>query len=99
MNQQNKRNHWARVLESQQTSNLSIKQFCLDNEINYQTFYYCSKKLSEPDVKAQVQANIVTEPSFDNTNMVVLTLNSGVRAELPANLNPTQIKQWVEALR
>lgn len=99
MNQQHKRNHWASRLEKQRASNLSIKQFCIDNKINYQTFYYWSKKLSEPDVKAQVQPIIVTEPIFDNANVIVLTLNNGIRAELPVNLNPAQIKQWIDALQ
>ena len=99
MNQQNKHDHWTDVLEKQRASHLSIKQFCIDYEINYQTFYYWSKKLREPDVKTQVQPIIVTEPSFDDTNRVVLTLNNGVRAELPANLNSAQIKHWVDALQ
>ncbi len=99
MNQQNKREHWTRVLEKHKASNLSIKQFCIDNDINYQTFYYWSKKISEPDVKTRVQPIIVTEPCFDNTNKVVLTLNNGIRAELPANLNSAQIKHWIEALQ
>ncbi|MGF1907825.1 IS66 family insertion sequence element accessory protein TnpA [Aliivibrio salmonicida] len=50
MNQQGKRNHWANILEQQKESNLSIKQFCIDNEISYQTLYYWSKKLSESEV-------------------------------------------------
>lgn len=99
MKQLNKRDHWKRVLKKQKASNLSIKQFCIDNEINYQTFYYWSKKLNEPEVNTQVQPIIVTEPSFNDANIVVLTLGNGIRAELPANLNSTQIKSWIEALQ
>ncbi|WP_411572439.1 IS66 family insertion sequence element accessory protein TnpA, partial [Vibrio sp. TH_r3] len=43
MNQEQKRHHWAQILEQQQNSNLTIKQFCLDSAINYQTFHYWCK--------------------------------------------------------
>ena len=44
MNQEQNRHRWAQILEQQQNSNLTIKQFCLDTDINYQTFYYWFKK-------------------------------------------------------
>jgi hypothetical protein len=42
MNQAQKRAHWTSVIEQQKQSQLSIKQFCEDNGINYQTFFYWS---------------------------------------------------------
>ena len=102
MDQQSKRDHWTNILEQQKESNLSIKQFCIDNEISYQTFYYWSKKLSESEVTTKIHPIIVTEPTQEQSNIVVLTLNNGLRAELPANLNFKQIKQikhWIDALQ
>ena len=99
MNQQNKREHWANILEKQQQSGFSIKQFCLNNNISYQTFYYWSKKLNQPEPETQVQPIVVTELTESCTNCVVLTFNNGVRAELPTNLNSLQIKHWIEALQ
>ena len=98
MNQQSKRDHWANILEQQKNSNLSIKQFCIDNEISYQTFYYRSKKLSESEITTKIHPIIVTEPTQEQSNIVVLTYN-GLRTELPANLNSKQIKHWVDALQ
>ena len=98
MNQQSKRDHWANISEQQKESNLSIKQFCIDNEISYQTFYYWSKKLSESEITTKIHPIIVTEPTQEQSNIVVLTYN-GLRTELPANLNSKQIKHWVDALQ
>ncbi|MEZ9057275.1 IS66 family insertion sequence element accessory protein TnpA [Vibrio pelagius] len=53
MDQQSKREHWAAILEQQQQSKLSIKQFCIEQKLSYQTFHYWSKKLTqlEPETK------------------------------------------------
>ncbi|OOE56172.1 transposase, partial [Salinivibrio sp. ML323] len=42
MKQAQKRAHWAAIIEQQKQSTVSIKQFCQDNAIPYQTFYYWS---------------------------------------------------------
>ncbi len=99
MNQQDKRTHWAGILEQQQRSGLSIRQFCIDNRISYQTFYYWAKKLNQPEPQTEVQPIVVTEPVTDSSTSVILTFGNGIRAELPATLSPQQIKQWVEALQ
>ena len=99
MNQQSKRDHWANILEQQKNSNLSIKQFCIDNKINYQTLYYWSKKLSESEVTTGIHPIIVTGSTQEQSNIVVLTFYNGLRTELPANLNSKQIKHWVDALQ
>ncbi|WP_241828150.1 IS66 family insertion sequence element accessory protein TnpA [Salinivibrio kushneri] len=52
MKQAQKRAHWAAIIEQQKQSTVSIKQFCQDNAIPYQTFYYWSKRLRE-DEQAQ----------------------------------------------
>jgi hypothetical protein len=98
MSQQTRREHWTNVLEQQQQSGLNIKQFCLVQNISYQTFYYWSKKLTQPEIETKIQPIVVTDPAA-NTNCVVLTLSNGIRAELPTTLNPQQIRHWVEALQ
>ena len=98
MEQQSKREHWATILDQQRQSKLSIKQFCTEQNLSYQTFYYWSKKLTQPEPETKVQPIIVSEP-VASTNCVVLTLSNGIRAELPISLSPSQIKSWVEALQ
>lgn len=98
MRQQTRREHWTNVLEQQQQSGLSIKQFCLGQNISYQTFYYWSKKLTQPEPEPQIQPIVVTDTAT-STSCVVLTFNNGIRAELPTTLDPQQIKHWVNALQ
>ncbi len=98
MDQQSKREHWAAILEQYQQSKLSIKQFCTEQNLSYQTFHYWSKKLTHPKPETKVQPIVVSEP-ITNTSCVVLTLSNGIRAELPTTLSPSQIKSWVEALQ
>ncbi|OBT20558.1 transposase, partial [Vibrio sp. UCD-FRSSP16_10] len=75
MNQEQKRHHWAQILEQQLNSNSTIKQFCLDNGINYQTFHYWFKKLNKLEEQIQVQPIVVTENNVGYTaSVVVLTL-------------------------
>ncbi|MCT8858024.1 IS66 family insertion sequence element accessory protein TnpA, partial [Shewanella xiamenensis] len=61
MNQEQKRAHWATVVEQQKQSTLSIKQFCADSGISYQTFYYWSKRLRSPDATQTLQPIIFNE--------------------------------------
>ena len=99
MNQEQKRHHWDQILEQQRNSNLTIKQFCLDNDINYQTFHYWFKKINKPEEQTQVQPIVVNESYDDHTNVVVLTFDNGIRAELPTNLSASQINHWIDALQ
>ena len=98
MEQQSKREYWTAILEQQRQSNLGIKQFCLEQNISYQTFHYWSKKLTQSEPETRVQPIVVTEPTV-STSCVVLILNNGIRAELPATLSSQQIKTWFEALQ
>ncbi|WP_272513647.1 IS66 family insertion sequence element accessory protein TnpA, partial [Providencia sp. PROV215] len=98
MEQQSKREYWTAILEQQRQSNLGIKQFCSEQNISYQTFHYWSKKLTQSEPETRVQPIVVTEPTV-STSCVVLILNNGIRAELPATLSSQQIKTWFEALQ
>ncbi|MCE2573910.1 IS66 family insertion sequence element accessory protein TnpA [Motilimonas eburnea] len=99
MNQQDKREYWAGMLALYRQSELSIKQFCLDHDIQYKTFYYWSKKLNQTEPVTQLQPIVVTEPCTDANGVAVLVLNNGIRVELPLALPALQIKHWLEALQ
>ena len=99
MNQEQKRAHWTSVIEQQQQSQLSIKQFCEDNSINYQTFFYWSKRLRSPEAIQTLQPIEFDEPHHSLFESVVLLFANGIRAELPAALSPAQIKHGVDVLQ
>lgn len=99
MNQGQKRAHWATVVEQQKQSTLSIKQFCADSGISYQTFYYWSKRLRSPDATQTLQPIIFNEYEETKAESVIITFANGIRAELPTKLSTAQIKHWVDALQ
>ena len=99
MKQEQKCAHWASIIEQQKHSQLTIKQFCQDNDIHYQTFFYWSKRLRSSDAVQTLQP-IVFEESRDLSHpSVVICFANGIRAELPASLSPAQIKHWLDALQ
>ncbi|WP_422615212.1 IS66 family insertion sequence element accessory protein TnpA [Grimontia marina] len=87
------------MVEQQKQSQLSIKQFCADCGLSYQTFYYWSKRLSSPDSTQTLQPIIFNEHEQTKVESVIITFANGIRAELPTTLNTTQIKHWVDALQ
>lgn len=99
MNQEQKRAHWVSVIEQQKQSQLSIKQFCEDSNINYQTFFYWSRRLRSPETVQTLQPIEFDEPRLSLSESVVLLFANGIRAELPSALSPTQIKHWIDALQ
>lgn len=99
MNQEQKRAHWLSVIEQQKQSQLSIKQFCEDKGISYQTFFYWSKRLSSPDAVQTLQPVVFDESHHALHESVVLFFANGIRAELPAAFSAAQIKHWVDALQ
>ncbi|WP_411912755.1 IS66 family insertion sequence element accessory protein TnpA [Vibrio sp. Vb1729] len=50
-------------MEQQKQSQLSIKQFCEDNGISYQTFFYWSKRLRSPETVQSCQRRSVPHKS------------------------------------
>jgi hypothetical protein len=92
MNQEQKRAHWASVIEQQQHSQLSIKQFCTDNNISYQTFYYWSKRLRTHDKTQTLHPIVFDEHSHPQSTSVTIAIANGIHAELPTTLIAAQIK-------
>ncbi|MGL5654861.1 MAG: IS66 family insertion sequence element accessory protein TnpA, partial [Vibrio sp.] len=99
MNQTQKRTHWASILEQQKQSQLSIKQFCQNNNICYHTFFYWSKRLRSPDPAQTLQPIEFDEFHHSAIGSVVLNFTNGIRAQLPVSMTAQQIKHWLDALR
>jgi len=54
MSQSDKCQKWALIIEQQIRSKLSVKDFCHQQRVSYQTFYYWSKRLNEQQTEKQV---------------------------------------------
>ncbi|MBC3617558.1 IS66 family insertion sequence element accessory protein TnpB [Vibrio metschnikovii] len=62
MNQSNKPQLWAKIIEQQRQSELSIVAFCKANQLTVNTFYYWRKKLYG-GVQQQVVHPVLIEDS------------------------------------
>ncbi|WP_438944544.1 IS66 family insertion sequence element accessory protein TnpA [Shewanella electrica] len=78
----------ASIVEQQKQSQLSIKPFCENNSINYQTFFYWSKRLRSHETVQTLHPIAFDEPRHSPSEVVVLLFANGIRAELPAALSP-----------
>jgi len=99
MNAQEKHQYWSSLIEQQKQSDISITQFCAEQNISYQTFYTWAKKLRIQPEPQRLQPIIVTDASVENANVVTLVLANGLRAQLPIHLSASQIQHWVAALQ
>lgn len=98
MNQSEKRQYWADLIEKQAISGLSIPAFCKANDLSYPNFHYWLKKLTEQTDEPQHVHSIVMNDDI-GTDTVALHLPNGIKAELPANLTQVQIKTWLQVLQ
>lgn len=100
MNQLNKPQLWTEIIEQQSQSELSITAFCKANQLTVNTFYYWRKKLYG-GAQQQMVPPVLIEDSPKNRSdhqSVILSLPTGITAELPADMPAHQIQNWLQAL-
>lgn len=100
MNQSNKPQFWAEIIEQQSQSQLSIVAFCKANQLTVNTFYYWRKKLHGGMQQQSVHPVLIEDTAQNRKNLpsVVLSLPTGMTAELPADMPAHQIQNWLQAL-
>lgn len=96
-----KRNEaWRERIAAQQRSGISVKQFCAQQGFTEQSFYAWRKRLRK---QTSVRFALVEtgesspEPAAEATLEVVLT--TGERLRIGAGVDPTALRQVLEALR
>ena len=99
MTQSEKHQHWTTIVSNQHESGLSAPSFCKDHDINYATFHYWLKKLKQTDDEQVVHQVVMNAHSSLGSEMVIVHLPNGLRAELPASLPTTYIQTWLKALQ
>ncbi|MEF1291592.1 IS66 family insertion sequence element accessory protein TnpA [Vibrio sp. M260118] len=100
MNQSNKPQLWAEIIEQQSQSELSIVAFCKANQLTVNTFDYWRKKLYGR-VQQQAVHPVLIEDTPKSKGVplsVMLSLPTGMTAELPADMPAHQIQNWLQAL-
>lgn len=89
MKKQQKIKHWQAIFEQQQSSTLTIIQFCRDNKINPSTFYAWRKRLSgeiPPVKKQQVIPFVIHEQAFTQPSLIKITTPNGYQLDVESTL-------------
>ncbi len=101
MNKQQKIKHWKNVFEQQQRSDLTIIQFCRNNNVNPSTFYAWRKRLPDkalPVKQQQVIPFVIHEQPSAQPSMIKLTTPSGYQLEFESTLMHQTLVQLLSAL-
>ena len=80
--------YWKQVILAQQKSGLKAREYCRQQDINYNAFYYWLRKIREEIVEGIPQLQVETE---DETQFAVLPATT-VTASVPAREEPASLK-------
>ena len=103
---------WAEMVRECRSSGLTVKEWCIDNDVNIKTYYYrlkrirdfiCDNKLENiNNVCESVHHDIVpvpVNPVADNDTQQIKITASNISVELPANIQPQLLKAAIEGLK
>lgn len=86
---------WSAQIEAQQTSGLTVQQWCIENGIKPKTYYYRLKKVREQyiDSAPAIVPLHIPQPSAD-----IRIEKNGLQISLPANISPDTLLALVQTL-
>jgi transposase-like protein len=96
----NREECWRERIAAQERSGVSVKQFCGQQQITEQSFYYWRKRLGErePMRFALVETGAV-RPQAPADVVLELVLATGERLRIGAGVDPATLRSVLEALR
>ena len=86
---------WSEQIERQQSSGLSVEQWCDENGINPKTYYYRLRKVREKCVAAQPSIVPITMPEQSGNIRIE---KSGMSITLPCGVAPETLIELVREL-
>lgn len=101
MKKQQKIKHWQAIFEQQQSSGLTIIQFCRDNNINASTFYAWRKRLSGETTtvkKQQVIPFVIHDQPFTQPSLINLTTPNGYQVSFESTLSHQTLAKLLNVL-
>ena len=86
---------WSAQIEAQQTSGLTVQQWCVENGIKPKTYYYRLKKVREQflDSSPAIVPLNVPQRSSD-----IRIEKNGLQISLPADISPDTLLALVQSL-
>jgi len=92
--------YWSERIAEHERSGMSVQQFCKERGVTEQSFYIWRKRLrqQEPTRFALVETGAAVCKPAAKTGLE-LVLATGERLQISADVDPTQLRRVVEALR
>tara|TARA_R110000868_G_C10443617_1_gene725607 strand:- start:173 stop:496 length:324 start_codon:yes stop_codon:yes gene_type:complete len=100
-NQSQKREQWKNLVETQQTSDLSQKEFCRHHNLVLSQFvYYRSQLKNNPTAKESsfTPVKVTTNNSVTSSTDIKLILPNGFQCVFASGIEVSQVMRLVEAL-
>ena len=99
--------NWKEEIESQISSGLSVKEWCLQNNINQKSYYYHLRKVREASIEIKEKQEIIAvteinksisenKPSVDPT---VIIRKEGIEIEIFGNTTAQMIQFLLQGLK
>ena len=101
LNQSQKREQWKKLVETQQTSDLSQKEFCRQHNLILSQFvYYRSQVKNTATAKESsfTPVKVATNNSVTSATDIKLILPNGFQCVFASGIEVSQVKRLVEAL-
>jgi hypothetical protein len=101
MDVRQKTKHCKNIFERQQSSGLSIAQFCRDNKINTSTFYTWRKYLASQTKKThpqQIIPFVINEQPFSQSSIIKLTTPTDYQVDFDSTLAHQVLAQLLKLL-
>ena len=86
---------WSEQIERQQSSGLSVEQWCVENRINPKTYYYRLRRVREKCVASQPSIVPIAMP--DESGNIRIEKN-GMSITLPCGIAPETLIELVREL-
>lgn len=99
--QNQKHEQWKKLIETQQASGLSQKEFCKQHDLGLSQFVYyrCQLKSgSSAKESSFTPVKVTTNDSVTSSTDIKLILPNGFQCVFPARTEASQVKRLVEAL-
>jgi hypothetical protein len=86
---------WSAQIEAQQTSGLTVQQWCAENGINLKTYYYRLKKVREQFLDS---SPAIVPLNVPQQNADIRIEKNGLQVSLPVSISPDTLLALVRSL-
>tara|TARA_R110000868_G_scaffold40766_1_gene140335 strand:- start:577 stop:900 length:324 start_codon:yes stop_codon:yes gene_type:complete len=100
-NQSQKREQWKNLVEAQQASDLSQKEFCRQHNLVLSQFVYYRSQLKITPTATEssfTPVKVTTNSSVTSSTDIKLVLPNGFQCVFSSGIEASQVKRLVEAL-